>query len=93
MYCNASLIRDRIKGLKQRRIDAFCGGAAVHKGYKSILCTATRVLQLVYCYWCSTAAKHMKVASRSTLAAVHEILLYFNIPKAQLPSDAYALPQ
>ena len=48
-------MRGRIKGLKLRRIDTYCGGAAVNEGEKSLSCTAAHVLRLVYC-GSSTAA-------------------------------------
>ena len=60
------IIGDRIKGLKLRRVDAYCGGVAVHEApqyireKKSLSCTAARVLwqqyikSLVYC--CSSTA-------------------------------------
>ena len=37
--------RDRIKGLKLRRINAYCSTAAVHKILFYHLCTAARVLR------------------------------------------------
>ena len=50
---------ERLKGLKLRRIDAYCGGAALHKGVKE---------SLVYCGSCTAVAIYI-----AAMAAVGEL--------------------
>ena len=75
-----ALIRDRIKGLILRCINAYCGAATIHEVPQYMKCCSTQdsSLSFVYCGSCTAAAMNLKVSRRSTQdelyipAAVHK---------------------